>query len=122
MDLKLDISQYFIFSHIYEFLKSFFFQDGQVNLVEESQTKPKLKKCSEANLFLVPFDHYNLSDTMQLSMLKKLDDDIPPVFMILDTFEKEVRSILPGTVVFIRKATKPHLQDCIFLQKIKTIP
>ena len=76
-----------------------FFQDGQVNLVEESQTKPKLKKCSEANLFLVPFDHYNLSDTMQLSMLKKLDEDIPPVFMILDTFEKEVRSILPGKLL-----------------------
>merc|ERR1712241_1442304 len=60
----------------------------------------KLKKCSEANLFLVPFDHYNLSDTMQLSMLKKLDEDIPPVFMILDTFEKEVRSILPGQHLF----------------------
>ena len=83
----------FLQSYIFEIL---FFQDGQVNLVEESQAKPKLKKCSEANLFLVPFDHYNLSDTMQLSMLKKLDDDIPPVFMILDTFEKEVRSILPG--------------------------
>merc|ERR1719273_1988207 len=64
------------------------------------QTKPKLKKCSEANLFLVPFDHYNLSDTMPLSLLKKLDEDIPPVFMILDTFEKEVRSILPGRQLF----------------------
>lgn len=76
----------------------FFDKDGQVNIVEESQTRKK--KSSEANLFLVPFDRYNLSDTMQLSMLKKLDEDIPPVFMILDTFEKEVRSILPGRHLF----------------------
>ena len=73
-------------------------QDGQVNMVEESQTRKK--KSSEANLFLVPFDRYNLSDTMPLSLLKKLDEDIPPVFMILDTFEKEVRSILPGRHLF----------------------
>ena len=67
-------------------------------MVEESQTRKK--KSSEANLFLVPFDRYNLSDTMPLSLLKKLDEDIPPVFMILDTFEKEVRSILPGRHLF----------------------
>merc|ERR1712156_887414 len=76
----------------------FFDKDGQVNMVEESQTRKK--KNSEANLFLVPFDRYNLSDTMPLSLLKKLDEDIPPVFMILDTFEKEVRSILPGRHLF----------------------
>merc|ERR1712109_1592 len=76
----------------------FFDKDGQVNMVEESQTRKK--KSSEANLFLVPFDRYNLSDTMPLSLLKKLDEDIPPVFMILDTFEKEVRSILPGRHLF----------------------
>jgi len=67
-------------------------------MVEESQTRKK--KNSEANLFLVPFDRYNLSDTMPLSLLKKLDEDIPPVFMILDTFEKEVRNILPGQHLF----------------------
>merc|ERR1712156_80888 len=76
----------------------FFDKDGQVNMVEESQTRKK--KSSEANLFLVSFDRYNLSDTMPLSLLKKLDEDIPPVFMILDTFEKEVRSILPGRHLF----------------------
>ena len=75
----------------------FFDKEGQVNIVEESQSK---KKRSEANLFFVPFDHYNLSESMPLSMMKKLDEDIPPVFMILDTFEKEVRSILPGRHLF----------------------
>ena len=97
------------------YYKILFFQDGQVNLVEESQTKPKLKKCSEANLFLVPFDHYNLSDTMQLSMLKKLDDDIPPVFMILDTFEKEVRSILPGNLSMNHTFKKSLLENFLIL-------
>ena len=75
----------------------FFDKEGQVNIVEESQNK---KKRSEANLFFVPFDLYNLSESMPLSMMKKLDEDIPPVFMILDTFEKEVRSILPGRHLF----------------------
>ena len=75
----------------------FFDKEGQVNIVEESQSK---KKRSEANLFFVPFDLYNLSESMPLSMMKKLDEDIPPVFMILDTFEKEVRSILPGRHLF----------------------
>ena len=31
-----------------------------------------------------------------LALLKKMDEDIPPVFMLLDTFEKEVRNVLPG--------------------------
>lgn len=75
----------------------FFDKDGQVNIVEESQSK---KKKSEANLFFVPFERYNLSDSMPLSMLKKMDEDIPPVFMILDTFEKDVRNILPGDHLF----------------------
>ena len=76
----------------------FFDKDGQVNIVEESQTK---KKRSEANLFFVPFDRYNLSETMPLSLLKKIqDEDVPPVFMTLDTFEKECRTILPGKHLF----------------------
>ena len=91
----------------------FFDKDGQVNLVEESQGK---KKKSEANLFLVPFERYNLTDTMPLSMLKKLDEDVPPVFMILDTFEKDVRSLLPGEHLFAVygdnwfQSAKYHLQ------------
>jgi len=76
----------------------FFDKEGQVNLVEESQRKKK--KSSEANLFLVPFERYNLSEGMPLSMLKKMDEDVPPVFMILDTFEKEVRTLLPGQHLF----------------------
>ena len=42
----------------------FFFQDGQVNMVEESIARKK--KTSDANLFLVPFDRYNLSESMPL--------------------------------------------------------
>ena len=76
----------------------FFDKEGQVNLVEESQRKKK--KSSEANLFMVPFERYNLSEGMPLSMLKKMDEDVPPVFMILDTFEKEVRTLLPGEHLF----------------------
>ena len=29
-----------------------------------------------------------------------MDEDIPPVFMLLDTFEKEVRNLLPGEHLF----------------------
>ena len=35
-----------------------------------------------------------------LALLKKMDEDIPPVFMLLDTFEKEVRNLLPGEHLF----------------------
>ena len=63
-------------------------------MVEESIARKK--KTSDANLFLVPFDRYNLSESMPLALLKKMDEDIPPVFMLLDTFEKEVRNLLPG--------------------------
>lgn len=77
----------------------FFDKEGQVNMVEESQ-QGKKKKNSEANLFFVPFERYNHTDTMPLSMMKKLDEDVPPVFMILDTFEKEVRTMLPGEHLF----------------------
>ena len=41
-----------------------FLQDGQVNMVEESIARKK--KTSDANLFLVPFDRYNLSESMPL--------------------------------------------------------
>ncbi len=31
---------------------------------------------------------YNLSETMPLTMMKRLDDEVPPVFMMLDTYDK----------------------------------
>merc|ERR1712079_175550 len=35
-----------------------------------------------------------------LSMMKHLEDDVPPVFMILDTFDKDIKSLMPGTHLF----------------------
>jgi hypothetical protein len=75
----------------------FFDKQGHVTMVDESQQK---KKRSEANLYIVPFEHYNMPETMPLAMLKKLDEDVPPVFMILDTFDKDVKSLLPGEHLF----------------------
>ena len=37
---------------------------------------------------------------MPLSMMKHLDEEVPPVFMILDTFDKDVKSLLPGEHLF----------------------
>ena len=31
---------------------------------------------------------------MPISMMKHLDEDVPPVFMILDTFDKDVKSLV----------------------------
>jgi len=75
----------------------FFDNQGHVTMVEESQQR---RRKSEANLFVVPFGRYNLSETMPLSMMKRLDEEVPPVFMILDTFDKDVKSLLPGTHLF----------------------
>ena len=61
-------------------------------MVEESQQR---KRKSEANLYVVPFGRYNLSETMPLSMMKRLDEEVPPVFMILDTFDKDVKASGP---------------------------
>jgi hypothetical protein len=66
-------------------------------MVEESQKK---KKQSEANLYVVPFCRYNLNESMPLAMMKRLDEEVPPVFMILDTFDKDVKSLLPSTHLF----------------------
>ena len=30
-------------------------------------------------------------ESMPLSMMKHLEDDVPPVFMILDTFDKDIK-------------------------------
>lgn len=71
----------------------FFDKAGNVSLVEESQTK---KKHSEANFIAVPFTRYNLFNSMPMSVLKGIDEDLPPVFLMLDTFDKEIRNIVPG--------------------------
>ena len=63
----------------------FFDNEGHVTMVEESQ---KRKRHSESNLYVVPFGRYNLSETMPMSMMRHLDEEVPPVFMILDTFDK----------------------------------
>ncbi len=34
---------------------------------------------------------YNLMETMPLSMMKHLEEDVPPVFMILDTYDKDIK-------------------------------
>ena len=51
-------------------------------------------------MYSVPFGHYTLHETMPLSMMKRLDEEVPPVFMILDTFDKDVKSLRPGTHLF----------------------
>ncbi len=48
----------------------------------------------------IPCSRYNLIETMPLSMMKHLDEEVPPVFMILDTFDKDVKSLLPGSHLF----------------------
>ena len=75
----------------------FFDNSGHVTMVEESQQR---KRKSEANLFVVPFGRYNLSETMPLTMMKRLDEEVPPVFMILDTYDKDIKNLLPGTHLF----------------------
>ncbi len=71
----------------------FFDNLGQMSLVEESQTK---NKHSEASFFAVPFTRYNLFNSLPLSVLKGIDEDLPPVFLMLDTFDKEIRNLVPG--------------------------
>ena len=84
----------------------FFDQEGHVTMVQESQQN---KRCSAADLYVVPYGkrlllipmelfyfsnligRYNLMESMPLSMMKHLEDDVPPVFMILDTFDKDIK-------------------------------
>lgn len=75
----------------------FFDNDGHVTMVQESQQN---KKCSAADLYVVPYGRYNLMESMPLSMMKHLEDDVPPVFMILDTFDKDIKSLSAGTHLF----------------------
>ena len=58
-------------------------------MVQESQQN---KRCSAADLYVVPYGRYNLMESMPLSMMKHLEDDVPPVFMILDTFDKDIKA------------------------------
>jgi hypothetical protein len=53
----------------------FFDNQGHVTMVEESQVSTRKRK-SEANMFVVPFGRYNLSETMPLSMMKRLDEEV----------------------------------------------
>ena len=85
----------------------FFDQEGHVTMVQESQQN---KRCSAADLYVVPYGEsfismiqltmlvsvgrYNLMESMPLSMMKHLEDDVPPVFMILDTFDKDIKVII----------------------------
>lgn len=75
----------------------FFDTDGHVTMVEESQQS---KRDSTANLYVVPYGRYNLMESMPLSMMKHLEDDVPPVFMILDTYDKDIKNLMPGTHLF----------------------
>jgi len=75
----------------------FFDTEGNVTMVEESQRR---KRHSESNLYVVPFPRYQLLETMPLAMMKHMDDEVPPVFMILDTFDVDIKSLLPGTHLF----------------------
>merc|ERR1711976_1077720 len=58
------------------------------------------KKHSAANVYVVPYGRYNYVESIPLSMMRHMDDDVPPIFMILDTFDKDVKSLLPGTHLF----------------------
>ena len=56
--------------------------------------------CFEAQEAKKSLSRYNLIETMPLSMMRHLDEEVPPVFMILDTFDKDVKSLLPGEHLF----------------------
>jgi len=71
-----------------KFKTVFFDNQGHVTMVEESQLN---KRASESNLYVVPYGRYNLMETMPLAMMKHLEEDVPPVFMILDTYDKDVK-------------------------------
>ena len=67
-------------------------------MVQESQQN---KRCSAADLYVVPYGRYNLMESMPLSMMKHLEDDVPPVFMILDTFDKDIKVIFHPLETFL---------------------
>lgn len=75
-----------------------FDNEGQVTNIEDSRRK---RHCSEANLYVVPFGRYNTTETPSIStLMRHFREEIPPAFMMLDTFVKDVKSLLPGTHLF----------------------
>ncbi|CAB4066459.1 unnamed protein product [Lepeophtheirus salmonis] len=72
----------------------FFDKDGQVSMIQESR---KLKKHSEANILLLPFPHYQLNEQ---DIFSRMSEDIPSVFMALDLFNKDTKSLIPGKHLF----------------------
>jgi len=80
-----------------------FDHEGHVCLVEESQKSrdKRIAYKSAANMFLVPFARYNLLEGITPAMMRMAqEDDVPPVFMILDTFDKDVKHLREGTHLF----------------------
>ena len=57
------------------------------------EEKGKLREA-KGGKFKFELCRYNLIETMPISMMKHLDEDVPPVFMILDTFDKDVKSLV----------------------------
>jgi len=74
--------------------------DGQGEVASIAESKKK-RQGSEANLFIVPFERYDISETPFSKLLQTLDiDEIHPFFMYFDTYVKDVKSLLPGTHLF----------------------
>ena len=55
---------------------------------------------------------YNLMETMPLSMMKHLEEDVPPVFMILDTYDKDIKVTTPCTVALPPQQNKLRSRGC----------
>lgn len=76
----------------------FFDQSGHVSIVEESM---KRKKYSDANIYFSPFPRYHLGEYFSINMLKCQEDDLPPVFFLLDSFDRDTsKNITAGTHLF----------------------
>ena len=48
-------------------------------------------EVTEVRKLKVSFLRYNLMETMPLSMMKHMEEEVPPVFMILDTYDKDIK-------------------------------
>lgn len=51
-------------------------------------------------------------ETMPLSMIKHMEEDVPPVFMILDTFDKDIKVRLFSLKYYINAEQSKFV--CIF--------
>ena len=54
-------------------------------------------------------------ESMPLSMMKHLEDDVPPVFMILDTYDKDIK------VVFCIEVHTYLTISYLFLQSLESV-